>query len=293
MLVRNCSLALIITLGAAAGVTGSEYARPELLIEPRELTARDGARQSVVLDARNKEAYDAGHIPAARWVDHDEWKSAFGDGEDSNAWSQRIGRLGIDDDSTVVVYDDRASKNAARIWWLLRYWGLRDVKLLNGGWKAWKAAEFPQSSSAPPQADVGDFFAVPRWRQLITKGEVLDALAGESLQIVDTRSQDEHCGEEMRDNERGGSIPGAVHLEWKDLLNPDTDRFKPAEELKRLFEKSRIDLARPVAAHCQSGGRASVMVFAMQLMGAEEARNYYPGWSEWGNDETLPLVVPE
>jgi thiosulfate/3-mercaptopyruvate sulfurtransferase len=84
-----------------------------------------------------------------------------------------------------------------------------------------------------------------------------------------------------------------MHLEWSDLLDPETDRFKPPAELRKLFDQAGIDLAKPVAAHCQSGGRASVMVFAMTLMGAQDPRNYYPGWSEWGNTEDVPVVVPE
>ena len=83
------------------------------------------------------------HVPAARWVDHEAWSNAFEDGQDNQAWSQRIGELGIRSDSPVVVYDDSRMKNAARIWWILRYWGIDDVRLLNGGWKT---MEYPHRS---------------------------------------------------------------------------------------------------------------------------------------------------
>ena len=108
------------------------------LIGVDELAARLG--EVTVLDVRYRmggppgpDEYAAGHVPGARWVDHAEWAKEFGDGRDAEGWGKRIGRLGIGSDSTVVVYDDSRSKDAARIWWVLRYWGVEDVRLLNGG----------------------------------------------------------------------------------------------------------------------------------------------------------------
>jgi len=81
---------------------------------------------------------------------------------------------------------------------------------------------------------------------------------------------------------------GAKHLEWSDLLDKDTQRFKPADELRKLFKEAGIDLYEPTATHCQSGGRASVMAFGLELMGAKDVSNYYKSWAEWGNaDDTL------
>lgn len=292
MPLRNTCLILAMLFTSSSGLAASEYARPELLIEPNQLADGDPAKHLVILDARDQHEYKRGHVPGALWVDHAAWKKAFGDGKDAEAWSKRIGELGIREDSTVAAYDDLSSKNAARIWWLLQYWGVDGAKLLNGGWKAWTAAGLPTSMNAPAPRQ-SDFAVEPRSRLLATKPQILESLPAKRLQIIDSRSAEEHCGKEMRDNRRGGAIPGAIHLEWKDLLDPDTDRFRSAGELKRLFARAGIDLTRPTATHCQSGGRAAVMVFAMKLMGANDVGNYYFGWSEWGNDETLPLVVPQ
>jgi thiosulfate/3-mercaptopyruvate sulfurtransferase len=123
--------------------------------------------------------------------------------------------------------------------------------------------------------------------------QVLELLPGDKLQIVDVRSDDEFCGIDIKENKRGGAIPGAKHLEWSDLIDQESERFKSPEELRGLLDEADIDLDRPMASHCQSGGRASVMAFGLELMGAKEARNYFRGWSEWGNAEHTPVVVPE
>jgi thiosulfate/3-mercaptopyruvate sulfurtransferase len=251
------------------------------------------ARQFVILDVRSAEQYGEGHVPGARRIDHDAWKEAWSDGKDAEGWSKRIGRLGIGADSKVVVYDDRGMKDAARIWWILRYWGGEDVRLLNGGWKGWTSSDRPVSKAEPGPATPVRFTASPRSKRLVTKARMLDLLPRDGLQIVDVRSDDEFCGLEKRDNKRGGAIPGAKHLEWSDLIDQDTQRFKNAEELYRLFERAGVDLQRPTATHCNGGGRASVMAFGLELMGAGDVRNYYRGWGEWGNADDTPAVVPE
>jgi thiosulfate/3-mercaptopyruvate sulfurtransferase len=268
---------------------GNEYPRSDLLIEPAALAPPLDAERFVILDSRSREDYQQEHIPEARWVDHGAWSKTFGDGEDVEAWSQRIGELGIDTDAAVVVYDDQAMKNAARIWWILRYWGVEDVRLLNGGWKSWKAQELPVSQARGASVEPVAFTAKPQSSRLATKSQILDRLEGQEWQIVDARSEAEYCGTELLGNQRAGAIPGAKHLEWSELIDPETDRFRPPDELRELFDQANIDLDRPMASHCQSGGRASVMAFGLELMGAEGVRNYYRGWSDWGNAEDTPV----
>jgi thiosulfate/3-mercaptopyruvate sulfurtransferase len=274
------------------GAETQKYPRPNLLLEPAELATPEVARYFVILDVRSPEAYQKEHVPGARRVDHDEWQKAFGDGQDSQGWGLRIGRLGIGPRSKVVIYDDNGTKDAARIWWILRYWGLDDVRLLNGGWKGWKSGDYPTTDEVPPPASPAEFQARPRPERLTTMAQVLRSLKGGTLQIIDARSENEFCGVDPLENKRAGAIPGAKHLEWSDLIDPATQRFKGPEELRRLFDQAGIDLNRPTAAHCQSGGRASVMVFALELMGAKDVSNYYRGWSEWGNAADTPIVVP-
>lgn len=293
MRVRVALLAALLG-GVVSSFIAAEdkYGRPKLLLEPSELAKPEVAQRFVILDARKKEAYDQNHLLGARWVDHETWKSALGDGADAQGWSKRIGDLGIGADSTVVVYDDADAKDAARIWWLLRYWGVNDVRLLNGGWKAWQAEGRPTEAKEPPPAKAVEFLAAAQKKRLVTKNQILASLANHDLQIVDARSHDEFCGIDVKENKRSGAIPGAKHLEWSDLIDPATGRFKRPGDLRRLFDQAGIDLAKPTASHCQSGGRASVMAFGLELMGATDSRNYYPGWSEWGNSDDVPVVVP-
>lgn len=290
----HCPIFLFaLGLAGLANAAETPYARPRLLMEPAELAKPEVGRQFVILDARKQEAYAAEHIPGALWVDPEAWKAAFADGKDVEGWSKRIGQLGIDAGAKVVVYDDVSNPDAARIWWTLRYFGAGDVRLLNGGWKAWKSAGFATNSEKVPSPKPAEFKAAPRKKRLVTKDQVLRSLTDKSLQIVDARSEKEFCGIDLKENARGGAIPGAKHLDWSNLVDPATKRFKSPEELKRIFDKAGIDLGRPTASHCQSGGRASVMAFALDLMGAKDSRNYYRGWSEWGNLKDTPIVVPE
>jgi thiosulfate/3-mercaptopyruvate sulfurtransferase len=122
--------------------------------------------------------------------------------------------------------------------------------------------------------------------------QVLQSLPDGQWQIVDARSEDEHCGIDKRDNRRGGAIPGAKHLEWSELIDQETQRFRSPAQLRQLLARAGITLDQPTASHCNGGGRAAVMAFALQLMGADDVRNYYRGWGEWGNAEGTPIEVP-
>ena len=285
----SATLALALLTALVAEEKQTRYPRSELLREPFELKAR--LRETRILDARAKAKYEASFIPGAVWVDTAEWARAINTEPDQVAWAKRIGRLGIKADTPVVVYDDVRSNNAARIWWILRYWGVRDVRLLNGGWPGWLAAGFKRSIDAAEVKAVDPGLAV-QTKRLATKADVLAALKDKKLQIVDARSQGEHCGTKAL-AKRGGSIPGAAHLEWSDLLDARTQRFKPPEELRRLFKEAGIDPQRPTATYCQSGGRAAVMAFALELMGGKDVRNYYRSWAEWGNAEDTPVAKPK
>lgn len=283
-------LATIVPATALAAEEG--YARPQLLMEPSTMINPAVRHGLVILDARPRADYDVGHLPGARWVDHGTWKDAFGSGGDAPAWSQRIGRLGIDGRRPVVIYDDNRLKDAARIWWILRYWGVDDVRLLNGGWKGWNSVKGTISTARQEWPDA-EFAVSRRSRLLTTKEDILQALRGGGVQIIDARSEAEYCGTDLRDNRRGGAIPGAKHLEWSDLIDHDTDRFLPADQLGDRLKTAGIELHRPTVSHCQSGGRASVMAFALELMGADDVSNYYLGWSEWGNAPDTPIEKPE
>ena len=279
----------ILLFAAADEAKAEKYPHAEMLIEGFQL-ARLPAKKVVVFDARSRAKYDAGHIPGAVWVDVPAWSKAFGKAPDKDEWTKRLGALGVDGQKPVVVYGDDP-REPARVWWILRYWGLKDVRLLNGGWPAWATADGAHSREVPAlEATAPSLTAHPD--RLATKDQVLGYVKDKDHLIIDARSDKEFCGEEKLTNKRGGAIPGSKHLEWSDLLARD-GRFKSAGDLARLFKDREISLKEPAVTYCQSGGRAAVMALALELIGAKDVRNYYRSWNEWGNDPATPIVTPK
>lgn len=283
---------VVLALASCCVILGedrSDYPRREMLMEPRELHAAE--RGVLILDARPKAAYMSGHIPGAIWVDEDEWKKEFQEGSDVAAWEKRIGALGIDGERPVVIYDDSAGNRAARVWWILRYFGVADVRLLNGFWRGWNTEKLPVESDPNPPATT-EFRAKTQAKRLVRKDELLQGFQGDEapFDIVDARSHAEYCGNVPFLSKRPGHMPGAKHLDWADLIDTKgTHRFRSAQEMQKLFHAKGIDPTRPIVTHCQSGGRSSVMAFALELMGADQVANYYASWAEWGNAEDTPI----
>jgi thiosulfate/3-mercaptopyruvate sulfurtransferase len=275
---------------AAADAKPAGYPRADLLIEAADLAKP--AEPVVILDARPREKYQAGHVPGALWVDHSTWSKKFAEGQDPATWASLIGTVGIAGPETrVVVYDDNLSKDAARIWYILRYWGVKDVRLLNGGWKAWEADGRTVEKSANDTRPVNAKLRAQPER-LATKEQILAALKDKPPQIIDARSQGEFCGE-TETARKNGAIPGALHLEWSDALDKKTGKFKAPEELVKLLKDAGIDPNKPATTYCQSGGRAAVMAFTLELMGGKDVRNYYRSWSEWGNADDTIIIKPK
>lgn len=280
-------ISLIILSLTAVKLNAEDYPMKQMLIEPAELAK---SKEFVVLDVRPATAYAAGHVPNAVRVDGNDWAKNFQDGKDEPAWLKRLSNLGLTPDSRVVVYDDASNKDAARIWWILKFWGIRDVRLLNGMWTGWKTGKCPQSKEVPMVVPT-KFTAQTEKQRLATKQDILQLLSSKSTGIVDARTEAEHTGKNKLTNKYGGCMPGAKNLDWVLLVDSKTNRFKTAAELKELFDKNKIDLDQPQVAHCQGGGRSSVMNFAMELMGAKNVRNYHASWGEWGNSDDVPIEV--
>jgi thiosulfate/3-mercaptopyruvate sulfurtransferase len=289
-------LTCLILLPAGGGEKEAKtYPRADLLVEATQLDKALTPGKFVILDARPREAYREGHIPFAVWLNVKDWEKGFAASQDPKLWGGRLASVGIQDDSPIIVYGNAKTPDAARIWWILRYWGFKDVRLLNGGWKAWTDGKFPVQTKAKIIDDHGKYrhLKVKAAKdRLATKDQLLSWLKEGGPQIVDARTEGEYCGDTSH-AQRGGSIPSARHLEWKDTIDPKTQRFKSPDELKKLFKEVGIDPQRPTVTYCQSGGRAAVMAFVLELMGGKEVRNYYRSWSEWGNDPNTPVARPK
>lgn len=280
---------LLLSMGASVSFAEEGYPVAKLLIEPGDLASR--LPGLVILDARPRREYEAGHIPGAIVVDEDGWKKLFPKTRDPSDWGRRIGALGIDGKTPIVIYDDAGGNHAARAWWILRYFGVPDARLLNGFWRGWKEGKFPTETREPSVAPTR-FDARPAPERLSTKEDLLAAFkSGKlSMDIVDARSEGEYCGRDPQTNKRAGHMPGSKNLDWTMLVDlKGSHRFKSPAELRALFADAGIDLKRPIVTHCQSGGRSSVMAFALELMGASQVANYYNSWSEWGNSSDTPI----
>lgn len=296
---------LILTLVLPFEEPPKKYGYPngKILIEPGELAValkEEGRRPPTVLDCRAEREYRKGHVPGAILLDAKNWAYHFGDrrkaGTEESAWRTTaafhyLHRL----DQEIVIYDDLSSKDAARVWWILRYLGFTNAKLLNGGWSDWLAGKYATSTELrlPVEMSSGNWkkielqFDRERFATKETVHKQLESTARRTL-FIDARSEDEFCGK-ANTAKRNGAIPGSKHLEWSELLDKDTHRFKSPEELKKLFDEAGIDLNKPLITYCQSGGRASVMAFALELMGAKNVKNYYASWAEWGNADDTPI----
>jgi thiosulfate/3-mercaptopyruvate sulfurtransferase len=247
----------------------------------------------LVIDLRPAEAFAIGHIAGA--VHLDLWGVSLIDTDDAplRAFMWMIGHLfslrGVTPDRPVIVYEEDSGVRAARAFWFLEYLGHPDVKILDGGMRAWKAAGLPVTTdvTAPvPSAWHGtaDPSKLATWR------EVAERLANPDVAILDTRSDAEYYGETVR-AKRGGAIPGAVHLEWTRNLTPE-GTFKPAADLKAMYEAAGVTPDREVVTYCQGGYRAAHAYAALRVLGYPRVRNYTGSWKEWGDRDEVPIERP-
>jgi thiosulfate/3-mercaptopyruvate sulfurtransferase len=210
-----------------------------MLIQPQELQKKLTQPGLRLLDTRSPSEYAKAHLPGAVRVDVKNWQqlgSKTGGFRDAKSWGNEVGRLGVSQDSPVVVYGS-SLPDTARIWWTLKYLGLRNVSILDGGWELWIKEKRPTDTSAPGPV-VAKFEPKFQADRLEEIDALKKSLRSRGVTVVDARSTGEFTGKEVR-GKRGGHIPGAKHLEWKELLAAD-GRFKSPDELRQLFRQRGI-----------------------------------------------------
>ena len=203
----------------------------QMLIEPAQLQKKLNDRTLRILDVRSLREYSKAHISGAVRVDVGDWKQlATADAglHDVKAWAARLGALGITSKSHVVVYGGRIT-DTARIWWLLKYVGVENASLLNGSWELWLKSNRPAETRTSKIAAT-EFKPDFQADRLVEIDSLKKSLKSATVQVVDTRSDSEFAG---------GRIPGAAHLEWKELVAKD-GRFKTKSQLRELFRKRGI-----------------------------------------------------
>jgi thiosulfate/3-mercaptopyruvate sulfurtransferase len=280
---------LIVGLAAALFAPGRGLGEPPpRLVDFDELQRRLGEPELRVLDARPRGEFEKGHIPSTLWVDVkavEKMAARPGALTDRAAWESWIEPLGIGPETLVLVYDAKRQLDAARLWWLLRYLGVERVGLINGGFPLWEKQGRPVRTEVPMVAPR----VMPvrcRADKLATRADVLDAVKDGHARVIDARTEAEHTGREKR-SQRAGRIPTSCHLEWAQLVDAD-GRLLEEAALRAKVAKGGVKPGEPVITHCQGGGRASVDAFVFERLGFP-TRNYYQGWSDWGNARDTPV----
>ncbi len=234
--------------------------------------------------------YAAGHLPGAAYVDLDTALAApAGPGgrhplPETATFEAAMRSAGVSDDRPVVVYDDWSGLAAGRCWWLLRFHGHQDVRLLDGGLAAWRALGEPiEQGIVTPGA--GDFTARPDNMPTVEADGVADVDV-----VVDARTPDRYRGEVEPQDRVAGHIPGAVNAPVTANLTED-GRFRDRDSLRELYAGvGALEPGRSVAAYCGSGVTATLDVIALEMLGVRAA--LYPGsWSGWITDPSRPIAT--
>jgi thiosulfate/3-mercaptopyruvate sulfurtransferase len=267
-----------------------------------EMTRTVTGTDLVVLDVRwrlagpsSAELYAGGHLPGAIGVDLDrDLAGPVGEGRrgrhplpDPVALQDTLRRWGVRDGSTVVAYDDADGSSAARAWWLLRWSGLADVRVLDGGIAAWVSAGLPLTTDVPAP-EPGDVVVRPGGMP------TLDAHGAAALPemggvLLDARAEPRYRGEVEPVDPVAGHIPGARCAPTSGNVGAD-GRFLGSDLLRERFSALGVRPGRPVGAYCGSGVTAAQEVLALELAGMPAA--LYPGsWSEWVADPSRPVAA--
>jgi thiosulfate/3-mercaptopyruvate sulfurtransferase len=243
------------------------------------------------------EEYCAGHIPGAVFTDlnRDLAAPAVPSGEGGRhplpsaaGFQAAMRRLGVYDSRPVIVYDGADSTAAARAWWLLRYFGHPDVRVLDGGHQAWKEADLPAETGSGPAGGAGDFTARPGSLPLLDAGGAA-ALARSGL-LLDARAGERYRGETEPADPVAGHIPGAVSAPTAENVTSG-GTFLPAARLRDRFRELGARAAgTEVGAYCGSGVTAAHEVLALTLAGIPAAL-YAGSWSDWITDPSRPVAV--
>lgn len=275
-----------------------EYAHPEVLVDTNwvDQHKNDPKVRVAEVDYDPTANYTLGHVPGSVLID---WKADINDPLTRNILTKQaceslLQRVGVNDDTTLVLYGDFNNWFAAFAFWVFKYYGYKDVRLMNGGRKKWLEEDKLVTKDIPSHAK-GNFKASePDSSIRVFLRYVRDTLGSKIL--VDVRGPKEFTGEILAPPEyptehaqRGGHIPGAVNIPWAQAVNED-GTFKSADELQKLYQSKGVAADKEVISYCRIGERSSHTWFVLKyLLGYPNVKNYDGSWTEWGNMIDNPI----
>jgi thiosulfate/3-mercaptopyruvate sulfurtransferase len=277
----------------------AEYAHPEVLVSTQWVADHlsDPKIRLVEVDV-DTSGYDQGHIAGAvGW----NWQTQLQDNIRRDLITKQalellLGQSGISNDTTIILYGDNNNWFAAYALWQLKYFGHKDVRLMNGGRKKWVEEKRPLTTDAAKVAPA-TYRATGPDESLRARKENIFAViekAGRG-QLVDVRSVDEFTGKIIappgmnETAQRAGHIPTAANIPWAQAANED-GTFKSADQLKQLYEGKGVNGSGEVIAYCRIGERSSHTWFVLKyLLGYNNVKNYDGSWTEWGNLIGAPI----
>jgi 3-mercaptopyruvate sulfurtransferase SseA len=296
----SVAVAELAPVATDALVEGS-FVSPEQLQSMRQMLAEE---QLVIIDARSADEYAAGHIPGAINLPRDQWRTgraAPGEGRsqylfrtddgsiDVGRYEQMLGEAGIDTGDTVVVYGNHAGKADGSVpAMILDVLGHASVYFLDGiGTDRWRAAglQLEQETSSRPAAD---YAANPREGVIWNLDDVLEHLDAEDVVFLDTRSLDEWEGRDTRGNARTGRIPGAVRIDYHQMLTEDRTSVAP-ERAAQLLTEAGIQRDDTVVLYCQTSTRVSLPYLLMRDLGYDNVVVYDASMHEYANRPNTPM----
>ena len=275
------------------------YAHPEALVDADWVEAHLNDPQVRLIEVDvDTNAYDQGHIPGAVGFN---WKKELQDQVvrapvSKEHLEELLGGAGVSNDTTIVLYGDNNNWFAAWALWILKYYGHKDVRLLDGGRVKWLSDKREITTEVPSYAATTYHAEEPVTNVRALRDQVLSQIGQSGVALVDVRSPGEYSGELLapanlpqEGAQRGGHIPGAANIPWGQAVRED-GTFKSAEELRALYGGKGVTPDKEVIAYCRIGERSSHTWFVLNyLLGYPRVRNYDGSWTEWGSLIGVPI----
>ena len=271
------------------------YAHPEVLVDTEWVANNpsNDTRKLVEVDYDPENAYRKGHIKDASLI---WWKRDINDPVRRDIISKKqfedlMSKNGIKSDTEVILYGDFNNWFAAFVFWVFKYYGHENLKIMNGGRKKWEL-ENREYTTDEPQLQATEYKSAPPDEGLRAYlFDVWRALDKVDSVMVDVRSPKEFTGEitappeyPMEHAQRGGHIPGANNIPWATAVNDADGTFKSVEELNQIYQPKGVTTDKDVICYCRIGERSSHTWFVLKyLLGYSKVRNYDGSWTEWGN----------